>query len=157
MTTPVRFPKLMDWLRRFQWEVFVGATLILFTAGIERLMGRSVFGTDGRFGWWEGNIWSNENSQRLLDPYTFSHVIHGLLLFAVLKVFAGGMPLAWRFVLAIFLESAWEVLENSPLIINRYRDATIALGYTGDSILNSIADIVAMSAGFLLAARAPTW
>ena len=120
-------------------------------------MGRSPLGPDGRFGFWEGDIWSSECSQRLVDPYSFSHLTHGILFCGALWLVARKLPLRYRFVIALLLEAGWELLENSPLIINRYREATIALGYVGDSIMNSLSDIVMMSLGFLFASRVRPW
>ena len=128
----------------------VVAVLVL-TGGIELLMGRSPLGPDGKFGLWEGNIWSSECSQRLADPYSFSHVGHGILFFGLLWVVARKIVVRYRFFVAVLLEASWELLENSPLIINRYRETTIALGYVGDSVMNSLSDIIMMSLGFLLA------
>ena len=130
----------------------VVAVLVL-TAGIELLMGRSPLGPDGKFGLWEGNVWSSECSQRLVDPYSFSHVGHGILFFGLLWVVARKIALRYRFFMAVLLEASWELLENSPLIINRYRETTIALGYIGDSVMNSLSDIIMMSLGFLLTCR----
>ena len=98
---------------------------------------------------------SSENSQHLTDWYTPSHVIHGIAFYALLWLVARRMPVGSRFVLALALEAAWEVLENTPMVINRYREATIALDYYGDSVINSVADIGAMVAGFWLARAAP--
>ena len=130
----------------------VGSVLLL-AASIELLMGRLPFGPDGRFGWWEGDIWSNEQSQRFADPYSFSHVVHGLGFYALLRLTARKLPMGYRFLAAVILEAAWEVLENSPFIINRYRTVTIALGYVGDSVINSLSDVLMMSLGFLAAMR----
>lgn len=127
------------------------------TGLIELLMGRLPLGPDGKFGLWEGNIWSSECSQRLIDPYSFSHLGHGILFFGLMWLVARGMPVRYRFLAALLLEAGWELLENSPLIINRYREATIALGYAGDSVMNSLSDIVMMSLGFLLAFRLRPW
>src|SRR6476620_2688939 len=102
---------------------------VAIVVGAELAMGRSLFGPDGRFGWWSGDIWSSENSQRVADAYTFSHICHGMITYGFLFLFARRIPLPYRFLLAVVIESAWEILENSPLIINRYREATIALGY----------------------------
>jgi Protein of unknown function (DUF2585) len=119
----------------------------------ERTMGRTWLGTDGRFGLWEGDIWSSEQSQRFADPYSFTHVVHGFLFYALLWLAARRLPVRYRLAAAVALEAAWEVLENSPIIIDRYRAVTIALGYTGDSILNSMSDILMMVVGFSLAWR----
>jgi hypothetical protein len=127
------------------------------TGAIELLMGRSPLGPDGRFGFWESSIWSDECSQRLADPYSFSHIGHGLLFYGVLWLVARKLPLRYRFFIAVLLEAGWELLENSPLIINRYRAGTIAQGYVGDSVMNSLSDIVMMSFGFLFASRVRPW
>jgi hypothetical protein len=127
--------------------------VLALTAAIEWRMGRSPLGPDGRFGWWDGDIWSRENSQRVADAYSFSHVVHGILFFAALWLFARRIPVRYRFILALLVEAGWEVLENSPLVIDRYRAATISVGYLGDSILNSCCDVVMMAVGFLFAHR----
>jgi hypothetical protein len=106
---------------------------------------------------WVGDASGPENSQHLADPYSFTHVTHGVLLYGVLHLVAPGAAVATRAVLAVALESGWEVLENSGPIIDRYRAATIALGYYGDSVVNSIGDILACLAGFMLASRLPVW
>lgn len=97
-------------------------------------------------------------SQHLLDPYTTSHFLHGLLFFWLLLLVRRWVTLPWRFVLAILLEVGWELLENSPVVIDRYRTATAALGYSGDSIVNSVSDVLACAAGFWVAERVRwTW
>ena len=131
--------------------------IMILAAGLELWMGRSVLGPDGKFGFWEGNIWSSENSQRLADPYSFSHIVHGMLFYWGLWVCARKLPVRHRLLLAVLVEAGWELLENSPLIINRYREATIALGYEGDSVLNSMSDVLMMALGFLFACRARPW
>ncbi len=136
--------------------VIVGfAAIVVLTVVLEFFMGRTLFGPSGQFGWWCGDIWSNENSQRLVDPYTLSHLGHGILFFGLLWLIARKLPPPSRFLIATLLEAGWEVLENSPIIINRYRAVTISLGYNGDSILNSCSDIVAMALAFCFAARVP--
>jgi hypothetical protein len=126
----------------------------LVVAAVELQMGRLPLGPDGRFGWWEGSIWSREQSQRVADPYTFSHTIHGMAFYALLWLVARRAPVGKRFLGALVLEGAWEILENSPIIIDRYREATIALGYVGDSVLNSVSDIGFAALGFVFAWRA---
>jgi hypothetical protein len=120
-------------------------------------MGRSPLGPDGTFGLWTWNIWGAECSQRLADAYAFSHIIHGMAFYGLLWIFARRWSIPARYLVAVLLEAGWELLENSPIIINRYRDATMALGYSGDSILNSTGDLLMMSLGFLLAWRLPVW
>lgn len=120
-------------------------------------MGRLPLGPDGRFGLWEGNIWSSEQSQRVADPYSFSHAIHGMLFFGLLWLVARRLSVPVRFVGALVLEGAWEILENSPFIIDRYRAVTISLGYVGDSVLNSLSDIWFAGLGFLFAWKARPW
>ena len=138
--------------------VIISTFIILLVVGItEFIFGRSPLGPDGKIGFWDGNIWSSENSQRIADPYTFSHIIHGLLFYGLLWLVARKIPAKYRFLIAVVLESIWEILENSSLIINRYRDATIAQGYVGDSILNSLCDIIWMSLGFIFASRTKVW
>lgn len=156
MTLPPFIPTLA---RYSGWKhaVPVGLVILLITGVIEQRMGRLFCGPDGKFGLWEGNIWSNECSQRIADPYSFSHLAHGLILFFLLWLLGGRLPLPVRYLIALLLESSWELLENSPLIINRYREATIAQGYGGDSILNSLSDAMMMSCGFYLACKLPPW
>ena len=102
---------------------------------------------------WAGDIWSAHNSQHVFAPYSFTHVLHGVLLFWILSWVFKQMTLPWKVTLAILLESLWEVLENSPFIIQRYREATIGQGYTGDSVVNSLADIMCCAVGVMLARK----
>jgi hypothetical protein len=150
-------PAIAQFLHRQQWIIGAFIAVLGLTAGIELWMGRSPLGPDGQFGWWEGNIWSSENSQRLADPYSFSHIVHGMLFYAALWLVARRLPVRHRLLLALAVEAGWEILENSPLIINRYREATISLGYVGDSVLNSMSDILMMALGFVFAWRARPW
>jgi Protein of unknown function (DUF2585) len=145
-------------VNRFQLLV-ISAAIMLAMAFVLFMMGRAPICSCGTIKLWHGAVNSSENSQHLLDWYTPSHVIHGFLFFGIFAVArrwtAKHWTLAAGLVFALFLEAAWEIVENAPAMINRYRTATIALGYNGDSIINSIADVLAMTAGFLLAARLP--
>ena len=145
-------------------RALIGAVAIAFALlAIEFTMGRPPICECGVVRFWTGKVQSPENSQQVADWYSFSHVIHGLLFyfFAHLlwrrwRIF-GGLPTRWALPIAIAFEGFWEVLENSPIIINRYRAVTVSWGYSGDSILNSLADVGWMVIGFLLAARLPVW
>lgn len=120
-------------------------------------MGRVPWCTCGYVKLWHGIVYSSQNSQHITDWYTFSHVIHGIGFYVLLWAVARRLPLPVRFVAAVALETAWEVLENTPIVIDRYRAVTIALDYYGDSVINSMSDILAMVLGFFVARRAPVW
>ncbi len=119
------------------------------------LAGRSAICPCGTIRLWHGVVQSDENSQQLSDWYSLSHVIHGLLFYAIGWAVLRRWPVAVRLTLAVAVEAGWEVLENSPLIIDRYRAVTMAWGYAGDSILNSLSDIGCMGVGFWLARKLP--
>jgi hypothetical protein len=100
---------------------------------------------------WIGAAYSEHTSQHLLDPYSFSHVLHGFLFWWLLSWLAPRLALGWQFVSALALEACWEILENSPPVIERYRAATAAVGYSGDSVVNALGDLTSAAAGFWLA------
>ena len=118
-------------------------------------MGRPPVCTCGTVTLW-GHV-GPEQSQMLADWYSPSHIVHGFLFFLALRYAAPRWPVERRFAIALLVEAAWEIVENTPMVIDRYREATIALGYTGDSILNSASDIIMMAVGFLAARRLPLW
>jgi hypothetical protein len=149
--------KVLNLLKQRRFEIISALLVFTAVAVIELHGGRSLLGPDGRFGWWDGNVWSSENSQRVADAYSFSHIIHGMAFYALLWLVARRLPLKYRFLAAIILEAGWELLENSPLIINRYRAATIAQGYVGDSVLNSVCDVGMVVIGFIIARFSKVW
>ncbi len=120
---------MKSFLQKHLFSIISVIIVFSLVAVIEYLSGRSLLGPDGRFGFWDGDIWSSENSQRVADAYSFSHIIHGILFYGFLWLVARRLPLKYRFLFALGIEGGWELLENSPIIINRYREATIALGY----------------------------
>jgi len=125
----------------------------------------AVLWAQGRFWWcpagdlsmWSFDVWSQHNSQHIIDPYSFTHILHGILEFWLLGLIFRRMPVAWRFFLAILIEGSWEAIENTNYVINRYREATVSLNYFGDSIINSLSDIVGCAIGFVIASKLRFW
>jgi len=136
----------------------IGAiVLFLLQITILYFMGRIPICECGYVKLWEGGVNTSGNSQHLSDWYTPSHIIHGFLFYGLGWLVMRRAPLTAKLSLAVLIEAAWEILENSPLIIDRYRTATMALGYSGDSIINSAMDTVFMAIGFFAASRLPVW
>jgi Protein of unknown function (DUF2585) len=141
--------------RVFTWQIacFLFAILIVHAATLH-FMGRIAWCKCG-FGLWTSHAWSSETSQMLADPYSATHVVHGILFYVVLHFLVPRASLRVRFMAAVIAEIGWEIFENTPFVINRYRAATASLDYTGDSVLNSVGDVLSAILGFWLAARLP--
>jgi len=131
--------------------------ILAIAAAILLAMGRNPICTCGTVDLWVGARDSPRTSQMLVDWYSLSHIVHGLLFFALLWLLARRLPVGARFLVALLIEASWEVVENTPMVIDRYRETTAALGYSGDSVLNSLSDILMMCVGFLIARRLPVW
>ncbi len=133
--------------------------LILVIAAMFALQfeGRVWWCETGDYSPWAWDIWSKHNSQHLIDPYSFTHIQHGILEFWLIGLVFKKIPLAWRLLIAVMIEGAWEIAENSSYIINRYREETISLDYFGDSIINSISDMLCCAAGFVFGYMLRFW
>jgi hypothetical protein len=130
--------------------------MLMLVATTELRMGREPMCTCGFISLWHGPV-DSQNSQQISDWYTFTHVLHGIGFYALIFLVGRRLPVPVRLLIAVFLEGAWEIAENSPFIIDRYRTATVSLDYYGDSIVNSVSDVVAMMLGFWMARRFPVW
>ena len=140
--------------RRAYWAfgVLLAAVVVML-----RLQGRVWWCQAGDYAPWSWEIWSAHNSQHVIDPYSFTHILHGVLEFWLIGLVFGRLPLVWRFLIAVFIESAWEVAENTSYVIQRYREETMSLDYFGDSVINSVADIFCCAFGFWLAWKLKFW
>ena len=138
-------------------QLLIAAALIVVTALSLFAMGHPWICKCGTVKLWHFQVVSSENSQHIVDWYTPSHIIHGFLFYFLFWLIAPKASFGTRLILAIGVEAAWEIIENTDYVIDRYREATVALDYYGDSVLNSVSDIFFMIWGFMLAARLPVW
>ncbi len=138
------------------WSWLACLAMVAASAIALRGMGRTMWCRGGEWWLWSGDVWSMHNSQHLFDAYSLSHVLHGFLFYGLLAIpLVRGLGHGVRLVVAVALEAAWEILENTDVMIDRYREVTISLDYFGDSVMNSVADMAACVAGYLLAAFMP--
>ena len=131
--------------------------IIAVAAFVLLLQGRVWWCQAGDYSPWAWDIWSTHNSQHLVDPYSFTHILHGVLEFWLIGLVFRKVPMAWRLLIAVVIEASWEVAENSTFVIERYRAATISLDYFGDSIINSMSDIFCCATGFVIAYKLKFW
>jgi hypothetical protein len=139
------------------WLGLALAAVLAAAAAQLRLQGRHWWCACGRPHLWWGDTRSAHNSQHLFDPFTFTHVLHGVVYCGLLGWVAPRLSSAWRLWVAVALAACWEVVENTDFVIHRYRAVTASLGYQGDSIANSLGDILGCAVGFLLARRLGLW
>ena len=142
---------------RSRTTAVAGFLIVAAAASIELAMGRHPICTCGTIDLWVSGRDSPKTSQMLADWYSLSHIVHGLLFYAALWLVFRRWPVSFRLLAALLIEASWEVIENTPFTIDRYRQTTAALGYSGDSVINSVSDMLMMCAGFLLARKLPPW
>ena len=150
MTAPSCFSRIAA---REGWPYLATVAVLVWMVLQLRFQGRTWFCSCGQVLFWSENVWSRHNSQHLADPYSFTHVLHGIVFCGLLLFTVPRLSPHWRLFLAMSIECLWEILENTALVIDRYRAATAAVGYEGDSVVNSLGDVLCCAGGFLIARR----
>lgn len=135
----------------------IALLLLALQVGALLALGQPWISASGQILLWSNNPLSPETSQQIADWYSLSHLVHGFLFYGLLRLLFPRLPFSTRLLLAMGLEISWEFAENTPMVIEAYRRQALAIGYSGDSILNSLSDTMMMSLGFLFASRAPVW
>jgi hypothetical protein len=151
---PADYPTLT---RKGLWPGIVIATILAVAALTLRYLGRLWICSCGQLLFWAGEVCSSHNSQHFLDPYSFTHILHGMALYGLLWLLVPKIPLSWRLCLALLMEAVWEVAENTNYVIQLYRETTAALGYQGDTVVNALGDIVTCGIGFMIARWLGLW
>ncbi len=140
------------------WPLVASVAVVAVMVFVLRGQGRIWWCKTGDLAIYINQAWgSSHTSQHLFDPYTFTHILHGVLFFWLTGLIFSKLSIRWRFSIAIFVEAAWEVLENSSFIIEKYRENTASLDYFGDSIVNSVGDLLACAVGFWIAYKVGWW
>lgn len=146
------------WMRHpLRTSLFVAVAIVVLQAVVLFAMGQPPICTCGTIRLWSGNVLGSENSQQLTDWYSYTHIVHGFGFYLLLSLVAPRVPIGLRFAIAVGLEASWEIVENTPFVIDRYRQLALAQGYVGDSIVNSVGDTLAGAFGFVLARILPVW
>jgi hypothetical protein len=143
--------------RQLYLPAFAMLGVVVVTVVLLKLQGRLWICECGRIDLWSGNTQSADNSQHLLDPYSFTHVLHGVAFYGLVAWLLPRLSLAWKLLIVVTLEAVWEVIENTEYVIQRYREATLALGYAGDTVVNVLGDLACCVFGFFIARRLGLW
>jgi len=138
-------------------DIALALALLALQVGALFVLGQPWMSASGQLMLWANNPLSPETSQQIADWYSLSHIVHGFLFYGLLKLACPRLPFGVRLLLAMGIEISWEIAENTPMVIEAYRKQALAIGYAGDSMLNSLMDTAMMAMGFLFASRAPAW
>jgi Protein of unknown function (DUF2585) len=138
---------------KLTWPLLTIVAVLTTTAFLLRSEGRLWVCACGQVSFWAGKVCSSNNSQQFLDPYSFTHVLHGVLYFWLMIWLIPKLRFSWRLWLAVTIACVWEIFENTNFVIHRYRADTAALGYNGDTIINSLGDVLCAVIGFMIAYR----